>query len=276
MNEVRDKGIRDSEAWEERSESQTGSSAGGEQQMDAGIANTKSRLEIDKLRAEIVEIQARTIGLSAKVSRWTGVAGLIVTFLALVAGGVGLIYGYLDFRTRSEIEVDRQARQLDFIVGRNIIELSTNLSSSDTTKRANAAILLSAFEEHSVPILIANLRTHDKALADSIVRSLGLILDKPRIRDKPDLVVRPLIEEVEALFVDELQKDEPDTLTMIFFVEAFGELFAKTGNTNTLDTLDRLNDQVIEAQKDQDLKIKLENVAMIIKGVRRIVEGKTS
>ena len=240
------------------------------------LPEDKAGLEVAKLRAEVEEIHARTKGPAATLARLTGITGLVVTMLSLIAGGVGLYYGYMDFRTRSENEVNRQARQLDFEVGRAIIELSMSLSSSDKTKRTNATILLSAYEEHSVPILLANLRTHDQTLAESVVRSLKLILKKPRIREKPELVKTPLVEEAQAVFAEELQKDAPDTLAMTYFADAFGEIFAGTKDTDVLGLLNRLDDQVVSAEKTvttTELKDDLRGLLSKVREARRAVKG---
>jgi hypothetical protein len=260
----------------EGQEKECGGSESGPQQAGSAVAETKARLEVDKLNAEIEEIRARTTGPSAVLARWTGSVGLAVTILSLTAGGVGLYYGFKDFGTRSENEADRRARQLDFNVGREVIELSMSLSSSDMTKRRNAAILLSAYEEHSVPILVASLRTHDQVLADSVIRSLSLILDKPRIHNKPELVIKPLREEAEELFADELQKDEPDTLAMTFFADAFGEMFAETKNPDVLGALQRLETLITstaETISDENLKEKLQALTAKVQEAHRAVYG---
>lgn len=240
---------------------------------DPNIDEQKKRLEVDKLQAEVDEINGRTQGASAIVARWSGITGLLVTIVGLGAGGAGLYYGYQDFSTRSENESMRRARQLDFEVGREIIELSQNLSDADKTKRTSAAILLSAYEEHSVPILVANLHTEDQALAGAIVRSLGLILEKPRLREKPEQVASPLIEETEILVAGELIKSEPNTLAMSTFVDALGKLFAGSQNQAVLDALQRLDIMLHQDSFDDAMRQKLQNVERKIGQARSVVAG---
>ncbi len=252
--------------------------ARGKRRVVSLLPENKSDLEVAKLQAEVDEIRARTKGPAAFLARWTGISGLAVTILSLLAGGAGLYYGYMDFRTRSENEADRRARQLDFAVGREIIELSMSLSSSDKTKRTNATILLSAYEEHSVPILVANLRTRDQTLAESVVRSLKLILKKPRILKKPELVKTPLVEEAQAVFAEELQKDNPDTLAMTNFADAFGEIFAGTKDTDILGLLDHLDNQIVLVEKKvtkKQLKDDLQGLVRKVKEARSAVKGGT-
>lgn len=240
---------------------------------ESDIEAQKKRLEVEKLQAEVDEITGRTRGASAIVARWSGITGLLVTILGLGAGGAGLYYGYQDFSTRSENESLRRARQLDFEVGREIIELSQNLSDADKTKRTGAAILLSSYEEHSVPILVANLHTEDQALAGAIVRSLGLILEKPRLREKPELVAGPLIEETEILVAGELKKSGPNTLAMSTFIDALGKLFAGSQNKAVLDALQRLETLVHQDSLDAALRAKLHNVERKINQARSAVSG---
>ncbi len=271
MNEIRDKDNSDPDA---AGETQPGAGeTEDEVQPEPDSDAEKKRLEVEKLRVEIKEIRSRTHGFSTTVRNWSGIAGLLVTVISLFAAGAGLYYGYHDFRTRSEIESDRQARQLDFEVGREIIELSQNLSASDKTKRTNAAILLSAYEEHSVPILVASLHTQDQALADAIIRSLGLILEKPRLRGYPGFVANPLIEETESLFASELKKADPNTLTMTTFVGAIRELFAGSRNQAVLASLQRLEALLQQSSQDVARQAKLANLARKIATARSAVAG---
>jgi len=231
-----------------------------EMPADPTLGEQKKSLEVEKLRAEVDEIRARTKGPSATVARWSGIAGLMLTIIGLGAGGAGLYYGYQDFSTLSENEAERRARQLDFEVGREIIELSQNLSDADKTKRTSAAILLSAYEEHSVPILVSNLPDQDAALTATIVRSLGLILEKPRLIDKPEKVAVPLINETRSMFDAELKRASPETRDMGIFVDALGTLFAGSRNQGVLDALKDLKVAVTRDSLAPALRAKLDNV----------------
>jgi hypothetical protein len=247
-----------------------------QQQTEPPVPHTKADLEVKKLHAEIDEISARSKNLTSSLTRWRSSLALAAAILSLFAGGLGLYYGYKDFSTRSKIESERRARQLDFNVGREVIDLSMSLSSSEAVKRRNAAILLSAYEEHSVPIHIANLNTHDDALAKSIIRSLKLIMGKKHIRNKPELVITPLIDEAKSFFSSELNKDNPDTLAMTFFATAFKDLFAKSNNNDVLNALQDLVALLNNAEKkteNENMKDKIQTLRAKVQETYRTVSG---
>jgi hypothetical protein len=207
----------------------------------------KEDLEIEKLQAEVAELQAKTRAHTSKLSKFR-------TWLTVVLGVGSLIGGVTTFYFRSETFLIQQKRRYEFEAPQQIIVLAEKLGSENSMVRDNAAILLSAFEEHAVPILVSNLRRTDTPdLSRSLIASLKLIMQKQDI--KPDQVLGPLLEETKLVFEEEYRRQNPDTKAITNYILALKEVGAGQKAVKIITALEAIEARLVEpASPIQGLK----------------------
>ena len=180
---------------------------------DPDLARQKLRLEIDKLAAEVRQIEAQLLAGKDWVATLKRKFGVIAVILTVGVGGWGLYTGIWTF-------LDQRERQYEFNVSKELIELSRQLASDDRIERANAAILLSAFEVDAIPILVENLSVTDKeGLHTDIRKSLALIMKKNNVRKKPGRVLQPLARQMEAVFDEQVRQPRPSVNAILNYVQ---------------------------------------------------------
>lgn len=185
---------------------------------DYDLGQQKLRLEIKKLAAEVKQIEARLRSERDRAAKLKQYLGILIAIVTLGAGGWGLYTGASTF-------LDQRERQYEVTVSKELIELSRQLASEDRIVRANAAILLSAFEVHAIPILVENLSVTDKAgLHDDIRNSLALIMKKKRLAETPDLVLIPLKDQMVFVFEEQARRLEPSLEVILNYVETLAVL----------------------------------------------------
>jgi hypothetical protein len=198
----------------------------------------KSLLEVEKLEAELREIQAKTAELTSLRVKFKGWINILVIVVALLSGGWGLYEASNKF-------FDQRERELEFNVSKEMILLSTQLGSANPTERANAALLLAEFEEHSVPILISNLRVTDKPhLSDHLIESLKLIMKKERVKKHPEKVLDPLLKQSVLIFDEEILKTSPSIEAMANYLDALSEVAAGSQNGKIVSSLKALKSKI--------------------------------
>lgn len=178
-------------------------------------------LEKEKLKAEIREIKLRVaternrINVEKKrgfkfikfLRNW---AAVIIAFITIITGSLTIGTKIYTFLKEKEIAQDVK-------VGKQMRELVDDLGSKDKN-REYTAILLSAYEERAIPILLMSLRTGSP---ESITEALRLIKEKV----KPKVVIDPLIESTKRAFSQEHRKNDTKYQTSIKnHLYALGEL----------------------------------------------------
>lgn len=201
-------------------------------------ADRKRELEVEKIAAEIAEITGRTEAQASKLTRFRTWAGILLSVVTLIAA----VWGVWEGASRYFAEQERQRRQrekeYEFQLSKEMITLSSQLGSNEPIERANAALLLSAFEENSVAILVSHLRVTDKSnLERYLIASLKLILQKERIKPHPEKVFAPLRDEAEFALDQECRSPTPSVQAIANYIQALEELGAGTQDKSTLDTL---------------------------------------
>jgi hypothetical protein len=179
---------------------------------DRELTTEKLRLEVEKLRLDVAA------GRGAR--QWLVLAGGAV---ALVASGWGLYEGASTF-------LEQRQRRFEFEVSQEMITLANQLGAQDPVERANAALLLSSFEEQAVPVLVSSLRRTDHPdLRRHLVESLRLILAKERVRHEPGIVLGPLAREARSVFAEERLQPVPSAERMVNLVIALRDLGSAAG-----------------------------------------------
>lgn len=206
-----------------------------------GAANEKAALELEKLRVEIDEIEDRlraSRSAAARVKTW---AGVLVSVVAIVSGAVGVIQVAGNYFVQKD-------KELQFQITGELVNLSKQLASSDAIERANAALLLSGYQEHAVPLLAATLRRTDKpGLPEQIIESLKLVKAKERVREHPEAVFDPLLAQADLAYRElTVSTDTKKQAALWIYLKAIGELGRGTGNEKLLSALERYG-RLVEA-----------------------------
>ncbi len=195
----------------------------------------KTRKEAEKLEAETREINSR---LESKPSYWDKSKERVIFLTALVtlgAGGWGLYATVNEYFHQREQEAEQAEREYTFTVNKEMIDLSQQLASKKSEVRHHAALLLSAFEEDAVPILVANLRLTDKGdLPEQVTKALELVLSKEKSKDKKkqkeriERILSYIGDEAEAFLEDQYLRNNYDFLAIRNFIVALGKLGARS------------------------------------------------
>lgn len=210
---------------------------------ELNLSEQKLKYEIQKTLLEIDEIKNK----SSENTKWqniiTNYTTPVASILAAVSVGWALFVGASTYLEQRKLAFDIQ-------LTREMIDLSKQLSSNVDIERNNAAILISAYEEHAVPILVRNLRvTHPTDFADHLIESLSVIMEKERIKLKPEIVLEPLIQQTLTVFAAEHQKTEYSLPMMVNHLTALGSL-------------------ATNAQK--------EDIVLLLSSVEKIIQSKSS
>lgn len=151
----------------------------------AGAAMSKEELEKEKLRAEIAELEQKT-RLAGEGHRRERRKQLSVLGVAVVTITSGLIGAGITASTF----LDQRQRAYDLTLTKEIIQLSESLAHESETRRTTAALLLSAYEQDAVPLLLMRLESaRSEAEVEAIVRSLQQITTKEKVDPLADVVM---------------------------------------------------------------------------------------
>lgn len=235
----------------------------------ANLADLKTQAEIDKLNAEIDQIRALREFEATRLGRfqpWSAAALAVVGIFSGAWATYEVASGYFE----------QQARQLEFTVTGDIINLSSQLADTDPIKRANAALLLSGFEEHAVPILVSTLRRTDRTgLADHIIHALALILKKERIKDHKDKVFAPLGRQMRLDFEEAARSSPSKTDSVIHYLDAVAQLGVGTGSSALLESIDD-SKKILLSPTSKIFPPAQTRLSNRLDAVRREVERRTS
>jgi hypothetical protein len=202
------------------------------------LAIAKQEFEIEKLKVEIAQATDE-INASRSVFRKikSGLA-ILISITALGSGIFGVIKIAGDYFAQRE-------RQLRFEVSKEVIELSKQLGSDDRIARSNAALLLSEYGEHAVPILVSALgETNKPGLPDRLIYSLELILKKERIKENPQLVLEPLLRQTGFAIQEMVKASKPDLESVSNYLAAIGHLAAGCKDARVSKALDAFKKEI--------------------------------
>ena len=215
------------------------------QRSPSSAADERARLETEKLQAEIVEIRAPIDDIKAWWSRWHKAVALLVAVVTLAAGGCGLF-------KQAQAFLEERARRFDIQLDAKMIELSFQLDSPEPKEASSAAVLLSAYEDHAVPILVDHLRDANPKLKDDLIESLERIMGKKRIRKDPDKVLSPLLRQTSLVFREETRDPWPSSKEMSNYLDAIERVARGLAHPATLKTLSELEAMI--ATEDSSLR----------------------
>ncbi len=153
----------------------------GDSQADrSGSANDRPAQKLD---AEIAKIKKETTKLDEEIRAFRRQStplwrtlGLGRDLLGITVVGATLFYGVCNF-------VQQQEERNKFTVTKEVIDLVQQLR-GDEQGQGNAAILLAAYEERALPVLLNTLTINDSS---GLLRALDLISQK-----NPQTVISPL------------------------------------------------------------------------------------
>ncbi len=206
-----------------------------------GGASEKAALELAKLRVEIDEIEDRLRASRSAVAQVKIWAGVLVSVVAIVSGAIGVIQVAGSYFVQ-------QDKELQFQITGELVDLSKQLASADAIERANAALLLSGYQEHAVPLLAATLRRTDKpGLPEQIIESLKLVKANEHVREHPEAVFDPLLAQADLAYRElTVRADRKKQAALWKYLKAIDELGRGTGNEKILSALERYR-RLVEA-----------------------------
>lgn len=231
-----------------------------------GIASEKAALELAKLRVEIKEIEARLRASRSAAARMKSWAGVLVSVVAIVSGAFGVI------RVAGNYFV-QQDKELQFQITGELVDLSKQLASADAIERANAALLLSGYQEHAVPLLAATLRRTDKpGLPEQIIESLKLVKANEHVREHPEAVFDPLLAQADLAYRElTVSTNTKKQAALWNYLKAIDELGRGTGNEKILSALERYR-RLVEAPNSRVQGDPRSNLLNLIDATRKAVK----
>lgn len=156
--------------------------------------------------------------LLARLSGPLKVVGSLVTLLAAAWGLYETVTRYFEQRER----------EYEFKVSQEMIALSKQLGSDHPIDRGHAALLLSSFEEHAVPILLSNLDVvDDPELTGQLIESLQIVAIKRRVQKHPENVIDPLLRQIQVLLDKECRASPPSIEAMNNYLKALAAVTAE-------------------------------------------------
>ncbi len=155
--------------------------------MPSSLDERVLQAQLEKLQAEVQAIHSREKAEAALATKFKSWIAVLTALVALTAGGWGLWNGISQF-------LDQQRQELEFQVDSSIVQLGKDLYSADDSKFESAALLLSFYEEHSVPLLAARIGTVTSPKLLSFLQSaLELVATKEHLQEAPEKLVTPLL-----------------------------------------------------------------------------------
>lgn len=198
----------------------------------------KEVLERRKLKAELEELKVRTD--TQRSARLT-----LQTWVGVLGGLLAVATGIFAFWRNASNFLDQRRREYEFRVDQEIIALSRQLTSDKPLERQNAALLLSAFEEDAVPMLVSSLRrTEIPELPTWVIASLQLIINKPRIEREE--ILEPLTQSARLALQDECRSKSSTGESVVNHLQALQKLACQT-DTQVIETLKSLKQQLTSA-----------------------------
>lgn len=177
----------------------------------------KPALERRKLAAEVAKLEQEPSRLAVMGGAAVKIVGFVGAVLAAASTGWA-VYSSLDQR----------AQERRFRVDQQIITLAGQLAANDPVTRANAALLLVAFEDDAIPILVKNLRFADRFKSQhDLSNALALVLETPNIAAAPARLFDPLLAETREIFIENSEAERPRVETMLAFLHTISQLIPK-------------------------------------------------
>lgn len=205
---------------------------GGEAGMTAVSDNlpTKDELDRQKIQVEVEAIHGQSM------PRWLHIVKTVSIVLgSFVAAGLSIWQLF----ERIDSYQDQLGRDLEFKIDKEIITLAKQFRTGTQGEQVNAALLLSTYEKHAAPLLIASLRTSRvKELTNQIVNSLHIIAEKegpsefyPKILN----AIRNDFDDFMEFIVDEKRKYNDQTIPNYVFAVGSLARNVKGVGTNLLE-----------------------------------------
>jgi hypothetical protein len=169
----------------------------------------KERFEVRKLQAEIAELRRSPL---RDLKFWRDLLGIVAVVFTVV-------YSSIEFLAQ------HRAKQR-FEVTREVIELVEKLHGPDKEERQSAAILLAAWGEHALPILLRSVDAERHPGFSGLAQALTIIG-----RERPGSVLDPLRKRARYLFDSVLSGDKDGVDPLLNHIVLLGDL-ASLGDQN--------------------------------------------
>ncbi len=179
-----------------------------EQRPNAGARIQREKAELDKLKAETTKFNEETKKLQGEKRVWRRENA--IAFFTALSMGASIIIAFFTF-------LGQQSDRDKFNVTKAVIELVDKLR---TSSDGSYAILLSAYEEHAVPILLISLnKVGSETFVTGVTEALRLIAEK-----KPNDVIPMLNNRTRSIFKAVTAGDAPKVEPLLNHIGALGNL----------------------------------------------------
>lgn len=193
-----------------------------QQSQNAVASKAREDAELYRVKAETAKFNEETKKLQGDKRVWrreNAIAFLTALSMgvSIIIGGVSIIVGFFTF-------LDQQSDRDKFNVTTEVIKLVDRLRTSND---GSYAILLAAYEEHAVPILLVSLnKVGSETFVTGVIDALKLIAEK-----KPNAVIPMLNNRTRSIFKAVTDGDASKFEPLLNYIEALGHL-RKLGSTN--------------------------------------------
>lgn len=224
--------------------------------MSSSTAEQKTLREIAKLESETAAIRQRLRHEGSVRHRMSAWSKILATLVGLPVALFGLLEGTSRF-------LEQRAEELEFQINREMIDLANQLLSEDPGKPETAALLLSSFEEHGVPVLVSRISFADSSLLPHLISALEIVASKSRVRREPEGVLEPILRQAELATREVERGLESEITTITNYIIVVGRiisLFDEPVRCQALDFLceleRRLSVEGITLSVDQKVEVR--------------------
>lgn len=230
---------------------------------DRQVPSDKDELERDKLRLEIDELESRLTDRAQEKRRQS--IQQFVTVAALLITAVGMVVTVREF-------LDRQARQYEMVIDREILDLVEQIRSDSAQEREIGTLLISAFEANAIPVLIWELKYASEEEGAVVVDALRRVEAKRRV--ELDEVWEPLMEATRAVVAEEMGAGpNADAVPIVNHLKALSA-FADSRPRPLTRYLRELRTEVDQAERDGRIGSSVH--FMITQQIERMTRGLAS
>jgi hypothetical protein len=144
-----------------------------------------------------------------------------MSVIALFAAAFGLFEGASRY-------FEQREKELRYTVTAEMIDLARQLRSEEPNEVESAALLLSHFEEHGAPVLIARIKYADEDTLPYLTSALDFVVTTERVREAPKEFAATLLRYA-RLTADQMRGSESPA-PISNYIDVIGAVFSEIGD----------------------------------------------